>query len=53
MLSLSECRKILGDDSAQMTDEQLMGVRDALYRLCESVLDKQFAEKLKGQGTSP
>ena len=42
MLSLEECRKILGVSAAEMTDEQLIEVRDSLYSLCESVLDKHF-----------
>lgn len=40
MISVEECRKILGD--TDLTDAQIIELRNALYGLSESVLDKHF-----------
>lgn len=37
MISIQECRKHVGE---QLTDEQVVAVRDALYPLVEGVLDR-------------
>lgn len=39
MLSLAECRKILGYTEEQMPDAQLTKIRDSLYALANRALD--------------
>ncbi len=40
MLDLRECKEILGDN--ELTDEQVLQLRDSLYALTETVLDNYF-----------
>lgn len=47
MLSIEKCRQVLGDRAIDMTDEQIMKVRDSLYALVEMTLDQYF-EDFKG-----
>jgi len=46
MISVEECRKILGENFSSMTDEQIGDLRNDLYKLAESVMDKYFKEKI-------
>lgn len=41
MISLEECRKILGKESDVLSDDELQKILDQLYMLCNRVLDKQ------------
>ena len=44
MISIEECRKTLGEIATNLTDKQVEDLRNALYQLTESVLDKYFEE---------
>ena len=44
MLSLVECRKILGYTEEQMSDDQLIQIRDSLYTLANRALDNYMDE---------
>ncbi len=35
MLSITKCRKILGKDGAMYTDEEIIVLRDVLYKVAE------------------
>lgn len=38
MLSITKCRKILGKDGAIYTDEEIIVLRDVLYKIAELYL---------------
>lgn len=40
MISIVECKKILGDDD--LSDEDVRMVRDALYSFCEQIIGKYY-----------
>lgn len=42
MLTVAECRKILGE--IDLTDEEIEQTRNALYTLCETLLNKHFKD---------
>ena len=44
MLSIEDCRNILGENGKDMTDQRIIELRDSLQTLCEKVLDKYFEE---------
>lgn len=44
MLTIEECRKHLRDDR-DLTDEQVLELRDALYHLIETVWDEKLGDK--------
>jgi hypothetical protein len=44
-MSVEECRKHLGDKGNQMSDEEVVEIRDSLYGLAELALDCYFEEK--------
>lgn len=48
MLTIEECRQSLGDAANDLTDEQIENLRDALYGLCDSVLNQQFSLESPG-----
>jgi hypothetical protein len=43
-LSLSECRRYLSN--LQLTDTEILDLRDMLYVFCESILDDELAASL-------
>jgi len=40
MLSIEQCKKYLG--SIELKDEEIQSIRDELYIICETTLDKHF-----------
>ncbi len=44
MLSIEKCREILGDKAIDMSDEQIIELRDSLYNLGEMALDQYFED---------
>lgn len=44
MLTLAECKKIIGEDIESLTDDNILAMRNALYGLAELVLDKKSSE---------
>lgn len=44
MLSVEECREFIGD-SSDLSDEQIVELRDALYEFGDIVLDMYFRDK--------
>lgn len=44
MLSIEDCRKLIENDS-ELTDEQIVEIRDAMYNLADLALDAYFQEK--------
>ena len=42
MLSIQECKEILGDVAKDMSDERILEVRNDLYTLAEIALDEYF-----------
>ena len=44
MLSIEDCRKLLGEDGKEMTDQRIIELRDSLQTICEKVLDKYLEE---------
>ncbi len=47
MISIEECRKILGESCSSMTDEQIEDLRNNLYKLTESVIDKYLKDEFE------
>lgn len=47
MLTIDECRKILGD--ADLTDEQIEEMRNSLYCLSEHFINKYLKEMAEGK----
>lgn len=45
MLSIEECRQELGDDGDDMTDEDIIQLRDAMYQFIEPIVDSCFEQK--------
>ncbi|OHB14699.1 MAG: hypothetical protein A2431_00630 [Candidatus Zambryskibacteria bacterium RIFOXYC1_FULL_39_10] len=41
MISVERCKEILGED---MTDSEVLRLRDSLYAMVESILDNYFEE---------
>ncbi len=41
MLTIAECKEILGEDVSSISDDEILVVRDALYALAELAIDKQ------------
>ena len=39
MLSLEQCKEILGDKSVHLTDEQVLSFRDSLYSIVNLIFD--------------
>lgn len=39
MLTLNECKKILGIEATGKTDEQILQIRDWLYHMADTALD--------------
>lgn len=39
MISLSECRRILGQTAKRLSDDEVSGIRDALRELAEITLE--------------
>ena len=44
MISLEECKRILGSDSEKMSDEQIADLRDGITAFCESFLEEYFKD---------
>ena len=51
MLSIEECRKLIDNDS-DLTDEQIVEIRNSLYELADIALDVYFKEKLEAKGNN-
>lgn len=39
MLSIKECRKLLGECGKQLSDERIEEFRDTLYTICHNISD--------------
>tara|TARA_B100000508_G_scaffold140877_2_gene144000 strand:- start:717 stop:941 length:225 start_codon:yes stop_codon:yes gene_type:complete len=46
MLSIEECRKHLGEKGEQMTDEEVVEVKESLYGLAELADEKGLTRKM-------
>ncbi len=47
MLTIKKCREHLGDVANEMSDEQVIELRDVMYELGEFALECYFEEKKK------
>lgn len=47
MISIEERRKVLGKETHELSDEDIIKLRKALYVLCERVLDKHFNNRVQ------
>jgi len=47
MISIQECRKILGNTGDILSDKELEEIRNGLYQLCKKVVDDCFNSPLK------
>lgn len=47
MLSVEQCREIIGCDAENMSDKEIEKLRDNLYVFCESTIDYYFESKLR------
>lgn len=45
MLTVKQCRQILGERSKNMTDEQVVQLRDALHAFANILIDKRLSEQ--------
>ncbi len=45
MLSLNECKKILATDALELTDEEIILIRDWLYHISDIAIDVVDNEK--------
>jgi len=45
MLSISKCRKELGDVAKNFSDEEVKKVRDTQYQLAEIIFDKWLEDR--------
>ena len=42
LLTVEECREVLGESAKDLTDQQISDLRDSLYGLCETVLNDHY-----------
>ena len=49
MVSIGECRRLLGGDAAGLTDEEVAEVREELYRLARIAVDMLDGGKAGGR----
>ena len=51
MLSIAQCRKILGDAATSLSDEQIRRQRDTLYGFADIILDHYLREAASSPGS--
>jgi len=44
MISIEKCRKLLETDNEKFTDDEIVKIREQLYKLAELSLDSYFEE---------
>ena len=47
MLTLERCKQLLGDRATHLTDEQILGFRDSLYKAVNLILDHLQKKEMK------
>lgn len=45
MLTVEECRKKLGERGEDLSDEEIIQLRDAVYQVAETVIDDHLERK--------
>jgi hypothetical protein len=53
MLSISECRKLIGETAKDLSDEQVTEIRDALYELASIALDAAEEKRIEAESIPP
>lgn len=48
MIPIEKCKEILGDNAIDLSDEQIIELRDSLYVLGEMALEQYFEDYKKG-----
>jgi hypothetical protein len=53
MLSISECRKLIGETANDFSDNQVREIRDALYELASIALDAAEEKRIEAESIPP